>query len=554
MKFIKDMSIRLKLLTSFITVIILAVVIAATSVMSTSNSIDAATRVDNILKSAYTRVSNAQNSMTTLDNYVTRFLNPTDTMISEAEFLERMPQLVKEASEYVNRLNPQGLGDNASYAENITSIKENSLAYLDVLTHKVVQAYHDEGNYGALTLYLKEALPHISVINGNFRACFTMQIDYATSLTAEAADPTFMYVALGITAAVVLISLALGLLISGYISRHMSSQMQIINTIANGDFSEHIHHANNDEFGQARVALRNMRNSLNKVMTMTLHASEKLQTQMTKLQQVQNDIVSKTSETESQSVTVAAAADEMVSTTQDIARNCEGAASTSETARNITNQGVERVREAGRKIEEQSAMTKDNAAKIESLARQTEEIGSIVSTIDDIAAQTNLLALNAAIEAARAGEAGRGFAVVADEVRALASRTTQSTQEISKMVQSVQTDAKAAQDAISVSVESMEAVATETTDTVKLLDDINQHVMDVNAQITQIATAAEEQTTATSEISSNMQNITSETQEMAALANDAHRELGEVAEELKNLSHELSFFKLRDLNIDSINQ
>ena len=122
------------------------------------------------------------------------------------------------------------------------------------------------------------------------------------------------------------------------------------------------------------------------------------------------------------------------------------------------------------------------------------------------------------------------------------------------MVQSVQTDAKAAQDAISVSVESMEAVATETTDTVKLLDDINQHVMDVNAQITQIATAAEEQTTATSEISSNMQNITSETQEMAALANDAHRELGEVAEELKNLSHELSFFKLRDLNIDSINQ
>ena len=186
MKFIKDMSIRLKLLTSFITVIILAVVIAATSVMSTSNSIDAAPRVDNILKSAYTRVSNAQNSMTSLDNYVTRFLNPTDTMISEEEFLERMPQLVKEASEYVNRLNPQGLGDNASYAENINSIKENSLAYLDVLTHKVVQAYHDEGNYGALTLYLKEALPHISVINGNFRSCFTMQIDYATSLTAEA--------------------------------------------------------------------------------------------------------------------------------------------------------------------------------------------------------------------------------------------------------------------------------------------------------------------------------------------------------------------------------
>ena len=86
-----------------------------------------------------------------------------------------------------------------------------------------------------------------------------------------------------------------------------------------------------------------------------------------------------------------------------------------------------------------------------------------------------------------------------------------------------------------------------------MLDEIISHVTDVNSQITQIATAAEEQTTATAEISSNMQNITTETQGMAQKANDAHGNLGEVVADLQALSKELSFFKLRDLNIDSEN-
>ena len=122
------------------------------------------------------------------------------------------------------------------------------------------------------------------------------------------------------------------------------------------------------------------------------------------------------------------------------------------------------------------------------------------------------------------------------------------------MVQSVQSDAKAAEEAINASVAGMEAVATETEDTVQLLDEVNQHVMGVNAQITQIATAAEEQTTATAEISTNMQNITTETQAMAQLAHSAHDDLDEVTAELQHLSHEISFFKLRDLHIDSVNQ
>ena len=158
-------------------------------------------------------------------------------------------------------------------------------------------------------------------------------------------------------------------------------------------------------------------------------------------------------------------------------------------------------------IQSQVEKTRKDAKLVSALQEQCQKIGTIVQTIDDIANQTNLLALNAAIEAARAGEAGKGFAVVADEVRALASRTTKSTQEITKMVSQIQSDAKDANTAMMGSVENMDKLASVSGEVETLLQGIIGKVSDVNAQISQIATAAEEQTTATSEISSNIHGI-----------------------------------------------
>ena len=158
--------------------------------------------------------------------------------------------------------------------------------------------------------------------------------------------------------------------------------------------------------------------------------------------------------------------------------------------------------------------------------------------IEDIADQTNLLALNAAIEAARAGEQGRGFAVVADEVRALAERTTRATREIGEMIKAIQNETKGAVVAMEQGVKQVEAGTVEAAKSGVALREILEQINDVAMQVNQIATAAEEQTATTSEISQNIMTITHVVEKTANNANEsatAATQLSGNADELQRL-------------------
>ena len=201
------------------------------------------------------------------------------------------------------------------------------------------------------------------------------------------------------------------------------------------------------------------------------------------------------------------AMEEMLSTAHSVSANAHDASQAATEAEGSAHQGVELLNQTTQSINTLANQVEASSSVIKELARDSDNIGAILDVIKGIAEQTNLLALNAAIEAARAGEQGRGFAVVADEVRSLASRTHVSTQEIEKMIQRLQ---QAAQSAVS-SMDGGHEIAQQSVDQVasanSALHSINAAVARIKNMNTQIASAAEEQSAVTAEIKGNVEVI-----------------------------------------------
>ncbi len=235
---------------------------------------------------------------------------------------------------------------------------------------------------------------------------------------------------------------------------------------------------------------------------------------------------------------VTVAGEEMAATSQSIADSCHQAADMAQQASENAHLGFEVARKTVEQLTQRNARTKQNAEVVASLGERSDQIGAIVATIEDIADQTNLLALNAAIEAARAGEMGRGFAVVADEVRALAERTSKATKEISEMIRAIQGETRTAVSSIQEGVKGNELLAQEAGQLEAVLQGILEKISSVTAQVSQIATAAEEQTATTSGIRNNIGDVAriiGETAEGASATSSSATQLSNNAEELKRL-------------------
>jgi methyl-accepting chemotaxis protein len=311
-----------------------------------------------------------------------------------------------------------------------------------------------------------------------------------------------------------------------------------------GDLTKRLDDTTKDELAEISKYFNLFIEKLRGIISNISQTSSQVATASNQLQSTAEHIATGAEEVAAQSATVATAGEEMSATSGDIAQNCQMAAEGAQRASRAASDGAEVVERTVAVMGQIAAKVQESARTVESLGERSDQIGAIIGTIEDIADQTNLLALNAAIEAARAGEQGRGFAVVADEVRALAERTTRATKEIGEMIKTIQKETKGAVSAMEQGVQQVEAGTIEAAKSGQALQDILAQVNDVAMQVNQIATAAEEQTATTSEISSNMQQITEVVQQTSQGAHEsatAAAQLSGNAEELQRLVNQ---FKL----------
>jgi methyl-accepting chemotaxis protein len=242
---------------------------------------------------------------------------------------------------------------------------------------------------------------------------------------------------------------------------------------------------------------------------------------------------------------VSSAIEEMTATIVESSKNAGEASNGARGASDTATTGGRVVTETVQGMQRIAAVVRESAASIQKLATSADQIGEIIGVIDDIADQTNLLALNAAIEAARAGEQGRGFAVVADEVRKLAERTGKATGEITDMIKGIQTETKEA-------VHSMETGIQEVDKGRELADQAGNSLTEVVAgaqrvmdMIQQIATATEQQSAAAEQISKNIEHIASITKETATGAEQSATAAEELNRQAEGLQQMVGRFKVR---------
>ena len=351
--------------------------------------------------------------------------------------------------------------------------------------------------------------------------------------------------------AMILVSMAcaagLAVAISRIITRQLGGEPKEVSDIAiqvaNGDLSREIVIASGDSTS-VMAAMKKMVLNLRELVSHTVNISEEIASASGHLHSTAAQIATGAEESASQTNTVATASEEMSATSRDIAHTCITAAEVSRQTADSANSGAKVVSETIAGMNIIADRVRRTSESIATLGDRSEQIGEIVGTIEDIADQTNLLALNAAIEAARAGEQGRGFAVVADEVRALAERTTKATREIGAMIKAIQKETKEAVKTMEVGVQEVEKGAVTSEKSGQALVEILARISEVTMQVNQIATAAEQQTVTTGEVASNIQQITSVVHETARGADETAAAASRLSGQARELQNLVSRFRL----------
>ncbi|WP_103308867.1 MULTISPECIES: methyl-accepting chemotaxis protein [unclassified Pseudomonas] len=342
---------------------------------------------------------------------------------------------------------------------------------------------------------------------------------------------TLLVIATGLT-------LLFAWLLTNSITKPIANALDAAEEIAKGNLTRPITVDGSDEAGRLLRAMSTMQEKLRDTLQRISGSATQLASAAEELNAVTDESARGLTQQNNEIEQAATAVNEMTSAVEEVARNAVSTSEASKHATTSAGDGRDLVQETVGAIERMSADVQSTATLIGNLANESRDIGKVLDVIRGLADQTNLLALNAAIEAARAGEAGRGFAVVADEVRALAHRTQQSTSEIERMIGSIQSGTEHAVDSMRNSTERAESTLNIARGAGLSLDTINTAIVEINERNLVIASAAEEQAQVAREVDRNLVNIRDLSVQSATGANQttaASAELSRLAVDLNSM-------------------
>ncbi len=448
-------------------------------------------------------------------------------------------ELYKERSgELIDKLNGYGELLTFDQEDSLAQFEEKRQTFFDNLeTLKGIHggekwrtdAYLIRSELGPLTARISTNLYSLA---GDLRA--EIETSSTKLLDEVTATQSFVMLLLGFG---LVAGIAGAFLTSRAITSSLSQAVVAMKDIAEGegDLTQRLTVKSKDEVGQLAGAFNTFMDKIQGLVAEVAGSVTQLASAAEQMSVITSETSHGVSQQQRETDQVATAMNEMSATAQEMARNATEAANSAHAADSETRTGQKVVSDTVDAINALAEEVEHAGNVIQKVEQDSENIGTVLYVIKDIAEQTNLLALNAAIEAARAGEQGRGFAVVADEVRTLASRTQESTEEIQSMIEQLQAGTRSAVEVMTESRERAQAGVAQAAQTGSSLQSIAQSVNMINEMNTQIATASEEQSAVAEEINQNIVNIS----HVADQTSGGAEQLASASDELARLSTQL---------------
>ncbi len=454
---------------------------------------------------------------------------------AEEELLANADDLAKQTRESFQRIKELEPQAEHSIAE-LTTAFDSYYGAGRTLTTGMIEGTLPMDQFQAAAAKMTGALEHYQGSLTQTRDHhYTAFIDTLTTMNERSQHAVWagVAVALGFVLITGLVGGSIGMLLGRDVQGVVTSLQDIAD--GEGDLTKRLTVRGTDEVGRLGLAFNTFMDKLQDTITQVKTSTLSLAAASERLSRISDTATNQIVGQQERTGNIATAVNEMAATVQEVSANAQSAADAAQDAKNDAAKGHQVVETTIASIHGLSAEVDKASEVIHRLDTDTENIGVVLDVIKGISEQTNLLALNAAIEAARAGEQGRGFAVVADEVRTLASRTQQSTQEIQGMIERLQTGAREAVDVMEYGRQKVQSSVAQAQSAGGALQNISDGVVKIAGMNTQIASASVEQSSVAEEINQNIAHIS----DLAMGAAGSASEASEASQELFRLAAEL---------------